>query len=62
MKNPIPHCGLFATPESWDELMTWIEAHSGGEKTAALVAAHMALNLAHERVEALLGEVAADAR
>lgn len=62
MKNPVPQCGLFATPESWSELMNWIERQSGGEKTAAMVAAHMALNLAHAKVEELMDQIAADAR
>lgn len=54
MDNPIPHCGLFATPQNWSDLMDWIERHSGGEKIAAITAAHMALNLAHAKVEGLL--------
>lgn len=58
MANPIPYCGLFDTPGSWSDLMDWIELHSGGEKTAALVAAHMALNLAHAKVEEVLAATA----
>lgn len=36
---------LFATPNDPESLMEWIMAHSGGERTAAMVAAGMATNL-----------------
>lgn len=62
MNNPIPHTGIFHTPESHTELIDWICQMSGGERMAAMTAAHMALNLAHAKVEELLAEVAADAR
>lgn len=36
----------FATPESHKELMDWINQHHGSERTAAMVGAMMAWNLA----------------
>lgn len=39
---------LFATPNDMQSLQTWIMAHNGGERTAAVVAAGMAWNLAHK--------------
>lgn len=43
MIKPIP---LFHTPESWDELMEWIERHSPEDRPHLIVAAGMAWNLA----------------
>lgn len=37
---------FFSTPQSPEALMNWIELHHGGEKTAAMVGAMMAWNLA----------------
>lgn len=37
---------FFATPRSQDELISWITKHNGGERTAAMVGAMMAWNLA----------------
>lgn len=57
MDNPINRCGLFATPRTYNDLLIWCERHTGSEKTVALTAAHMAINLAHEIVrEALTRE------
>ena len=37
---------LFATPKDWDDLMARLDLHTGSEKTAAIVSAMMAWNLA----------------
>ena len=47
---------LFKTPEDWDELMAWIDAHNSENKGHLMVAAAMAWNLAakeqsNERME-----------
>lgn len=49
--NPIPYTGIFATPANSTELMEWITSHSGAERTVAMTAACMALNLAYTLVE-----------
>lgn len=49
--NPIPYTGLFATPANSTELMEWISMHSGPERSVAMTAACMALNLAYTLVE-----------
>jgi hypothetical protein len=51
MKNPIPKTGLFATPESLDQLMEYCQRFNGQERIIAITVATMALNLAHELVE-----------
>jgi hypothetical protein len=51
MTNPIPHSSMFATPDSLDDLMTYIENYSGNERAVAMVCSMMALNLAHKLVE-----------
>ena len=57
MNNPVPYTGLFATPQDHTALMEYISQYSGTERTAAIVAAHMALNLAHKLVaEAAVAE------
>jgi len=57
MKNPIPTTGFVATPDSLDDLMEYCERFSGQEKIIAMVAATMALNLAHKMFnEATQGE------
>jgi hypothetical protein len=38
--------GLFHTPDGWDELMTWINAHSPEDRAHLVTAAAMAWNLA----------------
>ncbi len=37
---------MFHTPESWDELHKWIEAHSPEDRAHIMTAAVMAWNLA----------------
>lgn len=51
MKNPIPHNGLFATPSSMQALEEYILLHSGAERTVAMTAALMAINLCHSLVD-----------
>lgn len=50
MINPINECKLFDTPTTYGDLLAWCERHTGTEKIVAVVAAHMALNLAHHIV------------
>ena len=38
--------GLFATPESWNQLEDWIAAHAPSERAHLWTAAGMAWNLA----------------
>lgn len=51
VSNPIPKTGLFATPESLDQLMEYCQRFNGQERIIAITVATMALNLAHELVE-----------
>ena len=51
VKNPIPKTGLFATPESLDQLMEYCQRFNGQERIIAITVATMALNLAHELVD-----------
>ena len=51
VNNPIPKTGLFATPESLEQLMEYCQRFSGQERIIAITVATMALNLAHELVE-----------
>ena len=40
--------GLFHTPDSWNDLMDWIELHPATDRPALITAAGMAWNLALE--------------
>ena len=51
MQNPIPKTGLFATPESLDQLMEYCQRFNGQERIIAITVATMALNLAHDLIE-----------
>jgi hypothetical protein len=51
VQNPIPKTGLFATPESLDQLLEYCQRFRGQERISAITVATMALNLAHELVE-----------
>jgi hypothetical protein len=51
VENPIPKTGLFATPESFEQLMEYCQRFTGNERMIAVTVATMALNLAHEVVE-----------
>jgi hypothetical protein len=42
----IQEVGFFHTPESWEELQTWLDNLNGSEKAMATTAAIMAWNLA----------------
>jgi len=53
MINPIPKTGFFATPESYQDLITYIGRFNGSEKALAMTIACMSLNLAHQLVEEL---------
>jgi archaellum biogenesis ATPase FlaH len=57
MKNPIPKTGLFATPQSLEQLMEYCQRFSGQERVIAITVATMALNLAHDLVESAAEEV-----
>jgi hypothetical protein len=51
VNNPIPKTGLFATPESLDQLMEYCQRFNGQERIIAITVATMALNLSHDLVE-----------
>ena len=51
VKNPIPKTGLFATPESLDQLMEYCQRFNVQERIIDITVATMAINLAHELVE-----------
>lgn len=51
IENPIPRNGMFATPESSDAFVAYIEGLSGSDKALAYTIAQMAFNLAHKIVE-----------
>jgi hypothetical protein len=51
VSNPIPKTGLFATPESLEQLMEYCQRFTGQERIIAITCATMALNLAHELIE-----------
>jgi hypothetical protein len=49
--NPIPKTGFFATPDSYQDLINYLDNFSGSEKALAMTIACMSLNLAHKLVE-----------
>ena len=51
VNNPIPKTGLFATPESFEQLMDYCQRFNGQERIIAITVATMALNLAHREVD-----------
>jgi len=51
VNNPIPKTGLFATPESLEQLMEYCQRFNGQERIIAITVATMALNLSHDLVE-----------
>ena len=51
LTNPIPRNDLFATPQSPEAFVDYIESFSGGEKMLAYMIAQMAFNLANKIVE-----------
>jgi hypothetical protein len=50
MHNPIPRSGFFATPNSVEDLMAYVERMSGSERVVATTVMMMALNLANKLV------------
>lgn len=54
MLNPIPHSGLFVTPNDMEELLSMTENFSNNEeRRLVFLGAMMALNLSHKLVEEL---------
>lgn len=51
MMNPIPRSGFFATPDSVEDLMQYLQNFNGNERTVAVTVAMMALNLANQMVQ-----------
>lgn len=51
MTNPIPFSGLFAAPESLEELMEYCERFNGQERAIAMMVATITLNVCHKLVE-----------
>ena len=51
MHNPIPRSGFFATPNSIEDLMAYVERMSGSERVVATTVMMMALNLANKLVQ-----------
>ena len=49
--NPIPKSGLFATPESLDAFLAYLQSFSAQERALAFAVAQMAFNLSHKLVE-----------
>lgn len=50
VQNPIPRTGFFATPETYQDLIDYIDRFNGSEKALAMTIACMSLNLAHKLV------------
>ena len=50
VQNPIPRTGFFATPETYQDLIDYIDRVNGSEKALAMTIACMSLNLAHRLV------------
>ena len=51
MNNPIPHTGLWHTPETLEELYTMVEEYTGEQKALATHIMMLSLNAAHRQVE-----------
>lgn len=51
VQNPIPRTGFFATPETYQDLIDYIDRFNGSEKALAMTIACMSLNLAHKLVD-----------
>ena len=51
MNNPIPHTGLWHTPETLDELYTMVEQYTGEQRALAMHIMMLSLNAAHRQVE-----------
>ena len=51
MNNPIPHTGLWHTPETLEELYTMVEQYTGEQRALAMHIMMLTLNAAHRQVE-----------
>ena len=51
MTNPIPFTGLFAAPDSLQELMEYCERFYGQERAIAMMVATITMNVCHKLVE-----------
>lgn len=51
IRNPVPYTPAWDTPTSHTDLMEWIGQLPPSERTVAMAAAHMALNMAHYLVD-----------
>ena len=58
MKNPIPTSGMFATPNSMQDLYAQVEQMTGGERQAALIIMMMTMNLCSQMVDRELAKEA----
>lgn len=56
MINPISPSTLFDTPTTIEDLHDWCMMHSGSERTIALVASGMAINLCSQLIDAALSK------
>lgn len=57
VQNIIPKTGFFATPDSYQDLINYIDRFNGSEKAIAMTIACMSLNLAHKLIEDQMEEV-----
>lgn len=51
MNNPIPHTGLWHTPETLEELYTMVDEYTGEQRALAMHIMMLSLNAAHRQVE-----------
>ena len=51
MNNPIPHTGLWHTPETLEELYDMVDEYTGQQKALAMHIMMLTLNAAHRQVE-----------
>ena len=51
MNNPIPHTGLWHTPETLEELYNMVDEYTGEQKALAMHIMMLTLNAAHRQVE-----------
>ena len=51
MKNPIPMCGIFTTPDNLTELFLMLDNYNGAEKALAMQVAMITLNTCSKLVD-----------
>jgi len=51
MKNPLFSSSMFATPDSFEDLQSMIEAYSGSEKSLAYLISMLTMNLCHKLIQ-----------